>query len=112
MLVYFLLYCDTAKMEEITTRNEHLCKLHPNNILIVKLVQDEWRIQMLPHLEMHVLPPALALIPENVRNSLGKAIPEVVPMKQKVDGSLLAVYSNFKRETSIIAALISITILR
>ncbi|XP_021297697.1 uncharacterized protein LOC110426729 isoform X3 [Herrania umbratica] len=57
------------------------------------------------HLEMNisfVLPPALALIPENVRNSLGKGIMTkmVESMKQKVGSSLLADYSKFKRERS------------
>ncbi|XVF16669.1 hypothetical protein REPUB_Repub10bG0052200 [Reevesia pubescens] len=55
------------------------------------------------HLEMNisfVLPPALALIPENVRDSLGKEVMTklVESMKQKVDASLLADYSKFKRE--------------
>ncbi|XP_022741858.1 uncharacterized protein LOC111293376 [Durio zibethinus] len=57
------------------------------------------------HLEMSisfVLPPALALIPENVRDSLGKGVMTklVENMKQKVDGSLLEDYSKFKRERS------------
>ncbi|XVE68184.1 hypothetical protein DITRI_Ditri09bG0048400 [Diplodiscus trichospermus] len=57
------------------------------------------------HLEMNisfVLPPVLALVPENVRDSLGKeAMTKLVEsMKQKVDGSLLADYSKFKRERS------------
>ncbi|XP_039040710.1 uncharacterized protein LOC120179067 [Hibiscus syriacus] len=63
------------------------------------------RTRLRGHLEMHVnfvLPPALALIPENVRNSLGKGVMTklVESMKQKVDGSLLADYSKFKRERS------------
>ncbi|KAL4367473.1 hypothetical protein GQ457_05G010030 [Hibiscus cannabinus] len=63
------------------------------------------RTRLRGHLEMHVkfvLPPALALIPENIRNSLGKGVMTklVENMKQKVDGSLLADYSKFKRERS------------
>ncbi|GMI67531.1 hypothetical protein HRI_000422400 [Hibiscus trionum] len=63
------------------------------------------RTRLRGHLEMHVefvLPPALALIPENVRNSLGNGVMTrlVESMKQKVDGSLLADYSKFKRERS------------
>ncbi|XWS32901.1 hypothetical protein CRYUN_Cryun22dG0030700 [Craigia yunnanensis] len=57
------------------------------------------------HLEMYicfVLPPALALVLENVRDSLGKGVRKklVESMKQKVDGSLLSYYSKFKRERS------------
>ncbi|XWS44338.1 hypothetical protein CRYUN_Cryun15aG0036600 [Craigia yunnanensis] len=57
------------------------------------------------HLEMNisfVLPPALAFVPENIRNSLGKGVMTklVESMKQKVDGSLVADYSKFKRERS------------
>ncbi|KAK8607172.1 hypothetical protein V6N13_052916 [Hibiscus sabdariffa] len=63
------------------------------------------RTRLRGHLEMHVkfvLPPALALIPENIRNSLGKGVMTklVENMKQKVDGSLPADYSKFKRERS------------
>lgn len=61
------------------------------------------RSRLRGHLEMNisfVLPPALALVPENVRDSLGKGVMTklVESMKQKVDGSLLADYRKFKRE--------------
>ncbi|TYH64218.1 hypothetical protein ES332_D07G251100v1, partial [Gossypium tomentosum] len=63
------------------------------------------RSRLKGHLEMHVkfiLPPALALVPENIRDGLGKEVMTklVESMKQKVDGSLLADYSKFKRERS------------
>ncbi|KAB2075492.1 hypothetical protein ERO13_A07G206700v2 [Gossypium hirsutum] len=63
------------------------------------------RSRLKGHLEMHVkfiLPPALALVPENIREGLGKGVMTklVESMKQKVDGSLLADYSKFKRERS------------
>ncbi|MBA0675373.1 hypothetical protein Goari_016921 [Gossypium aridum] len=63
------------------------------------------RSRLKGHLEMHVkfiLPPALALVPENIRDGLGKGVMTklVESMKQKVDGSLLADYSKFKRERS------------
>ncbi|OMP00990.1 hypothetical protein COLO4_12225 [Corchorus olitorius] len=84
--------------------------VHPSDFtLIVKgtLYPDRrgTRSRLRGHLEMNisfVLPPALALVPENIRDSLGKAVMTklVENMKQKVDGSLIADYSKFKRERS------------
>ncbi|KAK2994600.1 hypothetical protein RJ640_025654 [Escallonia rubra] len=47
-----------------------------------------------------VLPPALALVPEDLRRDVAETVLKrlVDNMKHKVNGSLLADYSNFKRE--------------
>nr|GMD49887.1 uncharacterized protein LOC109188953 [Ipomoea batatas] len=49
-----------------------------------------------------VLPPVLALVPEHVRQDVAESVLKrlVENMKTKVNGSLLADYSEFKRETS------------
>ncbi|KAJ0042356.1 hypothetical protein Pint_19181 [Pistacia integerrima] len=61
------------------------------------------RSRLKGQLEMNIsfiLPPALALIPEDVRRNIAESVLTtlVENMKHKVNGSLLADYSKFKRE--------------
>ncbi|XP_050226573.1 uncharacterized protein LOC126676418 [Mercurialis annua] len=63
------------------------------------------RTRLKGQLEMNisfVLPPVLALIPEDVRKNIAESVLTglVQNMKHKVNGSLLADYSEFKRQTT------------